>query len=65
MGNETVASVSSVGFITAKELGVSNLTGAVQASDPQIEHTVIYSKVSSFVFFAMSFMNVKQKASKM
>lgn len=45
MGNRTVGSVNSVGLVEALNVGVSNLTGVVQASDPQEGQAVVYSKV--------------------
>ena len=42
--NETVASVDSVGLITARVPGKSTITGAVEATDPQSGHTIVFSK---------------------
>jgi len=42
---ETVASVDSVGLITARVPGKSTITGTVEATDPQSGHTIVFSKV--------------------
>ena len=47
--NETVASVDSVGLITARVPGKSTVTGAVEATDPQSGHTIVFSKVSIYL----------------
>ncbi|EDO39640.1 predicted protein [Nematostella vectensis] len=44
IGNQTVATVSSVGLVKAENLGVTNLTGMVLASDAEQGHTITYSK---------------------
>ena len=47
--NKTVASVDSVGLITARVPGKSTVTGAVEATDPQSGHTIVFSKVSIYL----------------
>ncbi|XP_029186949.2 LOW QUALITY PROTEIN: nuclear pore membrane glycoprotein 210-like [Acropora millepora] len=44
VANQTVATVSSVGLVEAQELGTTNLTGFVQASDPLKGQTFLFSK---------------------
>ena len=49
INNETVASVDSVGLIEARVPGKSLVTGAVEATDPQSGHTIVFSKVIDIV----------------
>ena len=50
-----MATVSSVGLVEAQELGTTNLTGFVQASDPLKGQTFLFSKVSVGLHFMEDF----------
>jgi len=50
IANHTVATVSNVGLVEAQQLGTTNLTGLVQASDPVKGQTVLHSKVTLLIF---------------
>ena len=61
MGNRTVGSVNSVGLVEALNLGVSNLTGVVQASDPREGQVIVYSKVWWMLFLMSVLFHTKKQ----
>ena len=61
IANHTVATVSNVGLVEAQQLGTTNLTGLVQASDPVKGQTVLHSKVTPLICDVLFLLAIKRK----